>query len=115
MDENKQVGAVNPSENPTFDQLTMDEKRRLIAALSMGRLNEDEKREFAGLVRRSQLTENERAQISRAFAMSRMTDEERRALLTRRQQEKSVGTAAGAQAPTTTPTAAPPVPDSDSE
>ena len=115
MDENKQVGAVNPAENPTFDQLSTDEKRRLIAALSMGRLNEEEKREFADLVRRSQLTENERAQISRAFAMSRMTDEERRALLARRQQEKSVGTAAGAQAPTTTPTPAPPVPDTDAE
>ena len=115
MDENKQVGAVNPAENPTFDQLTMDEKRRLIAALSMGRLNEEEKREFADLVRRSQLTENERAQISRAFAMSRMTDEERRALLARRQQEKSVGTAAGAQAPTTTPTPASPAPDTAAE
>lgn len=115
MDENKQVGAVNPSENPTFDQLTMDEKRRLIAALSMGRLNEEEKREFADLVRRSQLTENERAQISRAFAMSRMTDEERRALLARRQQEKSVGTAAGAQAQTASPTPAPPAPDTDAE
>lgn len=115
MDENKQVGAVNPAENPTFDQLTMDEKRRLIAALSMGRLNEEEKREFADMVRRSQLTENERAQISRAFAMSRMTDEERRALLARRQQEKSVGTAAGAQAPTTTPTPASPAPDTAAE
>lgn len=115
MDENKQVGAVNPAENPTFDQLTMDEKRRLIAALSMGRLNEEEKREFADLVRRSQLTENERTQISRAFAMSRMTDEERRALLARRQQEKSVGTAAGAQAPTTTPTPASPAPDTAAE
>ena len=115
MDENKQVGAVNPSENPTFDQLTMDEKRRLIAALSMGRLNEEEKREFADLVRRSQLTENERAQISRAFAMSRMTDEERRALLARRQQEKSVGTAAGAQAQTASPTPASPAPDTDAE
>ena len=115
MDENKQVGAVNPSENPTFDQLTMDEKRRLIAALSMGRLNEEEKREFADLVRRSQLTENERAQISRAFAMSRMTDEERRALLARRQQEKSVGTAAGAQAQTASPTPAAPAPDTDAE
>ena len=115
MDENKQVGAVNPSENPTFDQLTMDEKRRLIAALSMGRLNEEEKREFADLVRRSQLTENERAQISRAFAMSRMTDEERRALLARRQQEKSVGTAAGEQAQTATPTPASPAPDTAAE
>ncbi len=117
MDENKQVGAVNPAENPTFDQLTTDEKRRLIAALSMGRLNEEEKREFADLVRRSQLTENERAQISRAFAMSRMTDEERRALLARRQQEKSVGTAAGEQAQTATPTPAAPatVPDTASE
>lgn len=115
MDENKQVGAVNPSENPTFDQLTIDEKRRLIAALSMGRLNEEEKREFADLVRRSQLTENERAQISRAFAMSRMTDEERRALLARRQQEKSVGTAAGAQAQTASPTSAAPVSDTDAE
>ena len=115
MDENKQVGAVNPAENPTFDQLTMDEKRRLIAALSMGRLNEEEKREFADLVRRSQLTENERAQISRAFAMSRMTDEERRALLARRQQEKSVGTAAGAQAQTASPTPASPAPDTDAE
>lgn len=115
MDENKQVGAVNPSENPTFDQLSTDEKRRLIAALSMGRLNEEEKREFADMVRRSQLTENERAQISRAFAMSRMTDEERRALLARRQQEKSVGTAAGEQAPTTTPTPAAPVPDTAAE
>lgn len=115
MDENKQVGAVNPAENPTFDQLSTDEKRRLIAALSMGRLNEEEKREFADLVRRSQLTENERAQISRAFAMSRMTDEERRALLARRQQEKSVGTAAGEQAPTTTPTPASPAPDTDAE
>ena len=115
MDENKQVGAVNPAENPTFDQLTMDEKRRLIAALSMGRLNEEEKREFADLVRRSQLTENERAQISRAFAMSRMTDEERRALLARRQQEKSVGTAAGAQAQTASPTPASPAPDTAAE
>ena len=115
MDENKQVGAVNPSENPTFDQLTMDEKRRLIAALSMGRLNEEEKREFADLVRRSQLTENERAQISRAFAMSRMTDEERRALLARRQQEKSVGTAAGEQAQTASPTPAAPAPDTAAE
>lgn len=115
MDENKQVGAVNPSENPTFDQLTMDEKRRLIAALSMGRLNEEEKREFADLVRRSQLTENERAQISRAFAMSRMTDEERRALLARRQQEKSVGTAAGEQAQTASSTPAPPAPDTAAE
>ena len=115
MDENKQVGAVNPSENPTFDQLTMDEKRRLIAALSMGRLNEEEKREFADLVRRSQLTENERAQISRAFAMSRMTDEERRALLARRQQEKSVGTAAGEQAQTASPTSAAPAPDTAAE
>ena len=115
MDENKQVGAVNPAENPTFDQLTMDEKRRLIAALSMGRLNEEEKREFADLVRRSQLTENERAQISRAFAMSRMTDEERRALLARRQQEKSVGTAAGEQAQTASPTPAAPAPDTAAE
>ena len=115
MDENKQVGAVNPAENPTFDQLTMDEKRRLIAALSMGRLNEEEKREFADLVRRSQLTENERAQISRAFAMSRMTDEERRALLARRQQEKSVGTAAGAQAQTASPTSASPAPETAAE
>ena len=115
MDENKQVGAVNPSENPTFDQLTMDEKRRLIAALSMGRLNEEEKREFADLVRRSQLTENERVQISRAFAMSRMTDEERRALLARRQQEKSVGTAAGEQAQTASPTPAAPAPDTAAE
>ena len=115
MDENKQVGAVHPAENPTFDQLSTDEKRRLIAALSMGRLNEEDKREFADLVRRSQLTENERAQISRAFAMSRMTDEERRALLARRQQEKSVGTAAGAQAPTTTPTPASPAPDTAAE
>ena len=115
MDENKQVGAVNPSENPTFDQLTIDEKRRLIAALSMGRLNEEEKREFADLVRRSQLTENERAQISRAFAMSRMTDEERRALLARRQQEKSVGTAAGEQAQTASPTSAAPVSDTAAE
>ena len=115
MDENKQVGAVNPSENPTFDQLTTDEKRRLIAALSMGRLNEEEKREFADLVRRSQLTENERAQISRAFAMSRMTDEERRALLARRQQEKSVGTAAGEQAQTASPTPASPAPETAAE
>ena len=115
MDENKQVGAVNPAENPTFDQLTMDEKRRLIAALSMGRLNEEEKREFADLVRRSQLTENERAQISRAFAMSRMTDEERRALLARRQQEKSVGTAAGEQAQTASPTSASPAPETAAE
>ena len=115
MDENKQVGAVNPSENPTFDQLTMDEKRRLIAALSMGRLNEEEKREFADLVRRSQLTENERAQISRAFAMSRMTDEERSALLARRQQEKSVGTAAGEQTQTASPTPVSPAPDTAAE
>ena len=115
MDENKQVGAVNPAENPTFDQLSTDEKRRLIAALSMGRLNEEEKREFADLVRRSQLTENERAQISRAFAMSRMTDEERRALLARRQQEKSVGTAAGEQAQTASPTPVSPAPDTAAE
>lgn len=89
MDENRQTSAGGSDENRTFEQLTPDEKRRLIAALSMGRLNEDEKREFAELVRRSQLTEGERAQVSRAFAMSRMTDEERRALLARRQQERT--------------------------
>ncbi len=105
MDDNRQTAAGASDENRTFEQLTSDEKRRLIAALSMGRLNEEEKREFAELVRRSQLSDTERAQVSRAFAMSRMTDEERRALLARRQQEK---TAAGTadRAPTGTPAAA---------
>ncbi len=93
MDENRQPGSQNPGENPTFEQLTAEEKRRLIAALSMGRLNDGEKREFAELVRRSQLTDAERAQVSRAFAMSRMTDEERRAMLARRQQEKTAAAA----------------------
>lgn len=93
MDENRQTAAQNPEENQSFEQLTTDEKRRLIAALSMGRLNDEEKREFTELVRRSQLTDAERAQISRAFAMSRMTDEERRALLSRRQQERAAAAA----------------------
>ena len=104
MDENKQTGAVNPAENPTFDQLTAEEKRRLISALSMGRLNDTEKREFADMVRRSRLTDAEKAQISRAFAMSRMTDEERRALIARRQQEKAAAATSAAAAAERTPT-----------
>ena len=98
MDENRQPEVRNPGENQTFDQLTQEEKRRLISALSMGRLSEDEKREFADAVRRSRLTDAEKAQISRAFAMSRMTDEERRALIARRQQEKAAATQSTAAA-----------------
>ena len=45
MDENRQPVSQNPGEMQTFDQLTLQEKRRLIAALSMGRLSEEEKRE----------------------------------------------------------------------
>ena len=89
MDENRKTGSLNPEENQTFDQLTQEEKRWLLAALSMGRLSEDEKRELADAVRRSHLTDAERAQISRAFAMSRLSDEERRELLARRQKEKT--------------------------
>ena len=89
MDENRKTGSLNPEENQTFDQLTQEEKRRLLAALSMGRLSEDEKRELSDAVRRSHLTDAERAQISRAFAMSRLSDEERRELLARRQKEKT--------------------------
>ena len=104
MDENRQPVSQDPGKMQTFEQLTAEEKRRLIAALSMGRLSEDEKREFAEIVRRSQLTDAEKAQVTRAFAMSRMSDEERRALLARKQQEK----AASAAQPThsTAPTSA---------
>lgn len=89
MDETRQTGADVSGENMTFDALTAEEKRRLIAALSMGRLTEDEVREFAEAVKRSRLSDTERAQIARAFAMSRMTDEERRAMLAKRQAEKT--------------------------
>ena len=95
MDNNRMTGSQNPEENQTFEQLTQEEKRRLIAALSMGRLSDAEKRELADAVRRSHLTDAERAQISRAFAMSRLSDEERRALLAKRQMEKT-----GAAVPT---------------
>ena len=113
MDENRQTESRSAGETPTFDQLTQEEKRRLVSALSMGRLNENEKREFAEMVRRSRLTDAEKAQISRAFAMSRMTDEERRALIARRQQEKAAAASAAvsvAEAPAASasaPTAAP--------
>lgn len=109
MDEKNRTGVENPAENPTFDQLTTEEKRRLISALSMGRLNDTEKRELAELVRRSQLTDAEKAQITRAFAMSRLSDEERKALLARRQQEKTAAVHPGnpAQAETPTPAAVP--------
>ena len=93
MDENRQPVSQDPGKMQTFEQLTAEEKRRLIAALSMGRLSEDEKREFAEIVRRSQLTDAEKAQVTRAFAMSRMSDEERRALLARKQQEKAASAA----------------------
>lgn len=106
MDDNRQTAAQQSGDSRTFAQLTADEKRRLIAALSMGRLNEDEKREFAELVRRSQLTESERAQVSRAFAMSRMTEEERRALLARRQQEKAAAQTQTTRTSAETPAAA---------
>lgn len=100
MDNNRMTGSQNPEENQTFEQLTQEEKRRLIAALSMGRLSDAEKRELADAVRRSHLTDAERAQISRAFAMSRLSDEERRALLAKRQMEKT-----GAAVPTASATA----------
>ena len=88
MDDNRKPETRSAGENPTFDQLTQDEKRRLITALSMGRLNDSEKREFADMVRRSRLSDAEKAQISRAFSLSRLSDEERKALIARRQQEK---------------------------
>ncbi len=72
---------------PTFDSLTPDEKRRLITALSMGKLSEDEIRELKEVCAHSHLTEAERSQLMRAFALSRMTDEERRALLLKRKQD----------------------------
>lgn len=95
MDETRQTGGGSSGENMTFDALTAEEKRRLIAALSMGRLSESEMRELADAVKRSHLTNTERTQIARAFAMSRLSDEERRALLAKRQMEKT-----GAAVPT---------------
>ena len=106
MDEKNRTGVENPAENPTFDQLTTEEKRRLISALSMGRLDDTEKRELADMVRRSRLTDAEKAQISRAFAMSRLSDEERRALIARRQQEKTAAVHPETSAPAETPAAA---------
>ena len=104
MDETRQTGGGSSGENMTFDALTAEEKRRLIAALSMGRLSESEMRELADAIKRSHLTDTERTQIARAFAMSRLSDEERRALLAKRQMEKT-----GAAVPTA-PAAAPAVP-----
>ena len=95
MDETRQTGGGSSGENMTFDALTAEEKRRLIAALSMGRLSESEMRELADAIKRSHLTDTERTQIARAFAMSRLSDEERRALLAKRQMEKT-----GAAVPT---------------
>ncbi|MBQ7982323.1 MAG: endolytic transglycosylase MltG [Clostridia bacterium] len=104
MDENRPTGQQRPEETFTFDQLTTEEKRRLIGALSMGRLSDEEKRQLADAVRRSHLSDAERAQISRAFALSRMSDEERREFLLRRQQEKQA-----AQQTASAPAATPPV------
>lgn len=100
MDETRQTGGVSSGENMTFDALTAEEKRRLIAALSMGRLSEDEMRELADAIKRSRLTDTERTQIARAFAMSRLSDEERRALLARKRpsgEERQTGTTGTAQ------------------
>lgn len=104
------------NETPTFDALQPEEKRRVISALSMGRLSEDEVRELREVCKRSRLSEAERAQLNRAFAMSRMTDEERNALIARRKQAQQHPTAApaaqpvqSAQSQPQTPQAAPPV------
>ncbi|MGM9624900.1 MAG: endolytic transglycosylase MltG [Eubacteriales bacterium] len=69
----------------TFEELTPDEKRRVIAALSMGKLSDEDKQQLKDACARSRLTEAEREQLNRAFALSRLSDEERRALLARRQ------------------------------
>ncbi|MBO5648897.1 MAG: endolytic transglycosylase MltG [Clostridia bacterium] len=92
------------SENTTFEQLTQEEKKRLIAALGMGRLTEDERRQFADMVRRSRLSETERVQIKRAYEMSKLTDEERTALIARRQAARSAS-AEGAENPAAEQTA----------
>ncbi|MBP3918612.1 MAG: endolytic transglycosylase MltG [Clostridia bacterium] len=76
----------------TLDELTPEEKRRIIAALSMGKLSEEEKQQFRDACARSQLTEAERMQIKRAFSLSRLTDEERRALIARKQQQSQTQT-----------------------
>ncbi len=100
------------NETFTFESLQPEEKRRLIAALSMGRLTDDEIRELREACRRSRLSDAERAQLNRAFAMSRMTEEERNALLAKRKQAQQQ-TAANTQAPTAaaapTPPPTPPV------
>lgn len=73
------------NETFTFEELTPDEKRRVIAALSMGKLSDEDKQQLKDACARSRLTEAEREQLNRAFALSRLSDEERRALLARRQ------------------------------
>lgn len=73
------------NETFTFEELTPDEKRRVIAALSMGKLSAEDKQQLKDACARSRLTEAEREQLNRAFALSRLSDEERRALLARRQ------------------------------
>lgn len=71
-----------------FEELTTEEKRRVITALSRGLLSEDEKKELAEACRQSRLTEEERKQLTRAFTLSRMTDEERVALIERKRRQK---------------------------
>ena len=71
-----------------FEELTTEEKRRVITALSRGLLSEDEKKELAEACRQSRLTEEERKQLTRAFTLSRMTDEERAALIERKRRQK---------------------------
>ncbi|MBQ8579039.1 MAG: endolytic transglycosylase MltG [Clostridia bacterium] len=85
------------NETFTFEELTPDEKRRIIAALSMGKLSEEEKQQLRDACARSRLSEAERGQLNRAFALSRMTDEERRALLAKRRQNPAPAQNAPAQ------------------
>ncbi len=72
-----------------FEQLSAEEKRRVIAALSMGKLSEAEKQQLARACAQSQLTETEKKQLTRAFTLSKLTDDERRALLQKKQAQKA--------------------------
>ncbi len=78
-----------------FEELTAEEKRRVITALSRGLLSEEEKRELAEACKHSRLTDDERKQLTRAFTLSRMTDEERAALVERRRKQKQVAQTTG--------------------
>ncbi len=99
------------NETPTFDSLQPEEKRRIIAALSMGKLSPAEIAELREACRRSLLSDTERAQLNRAFAMSRLSEEERTALIARRRQAQAQTIAAQPAAPSpSTESAAPAAP-----